>query len=816
MKITLAWLRNYIELPKSVTELEKLLTFAGIEVEGVKEIKALPQSVISARVISAEPVPKSDHLHCCMVDIGAYPYPEKTADGFIQVICGAPNCRAGLMAVIALPGTELDSITIAKAKIRGVESHGMLCSERELGISENHAGIIELPADTEIGISANELYNLPDTIFELEITPNRPDLLGYIGIARDLTAKLNVPLKTPSLNLPQASGDAHRMPLKLINKEPELCPRYMARLFDKVQIKESPLWMKSALIKSGLRPINNIVDITNYVLLEFGHPLHAFDYTRLSPENGSDVATIVIRKADAKEPFIALDGKSYTMDGDELFIADGVKASALAGVMGGLDSAISDSTSMIVMESAAFHPGSIRKTSYKHKISTDSSYRFERHLSDHAVDNASRRATQLICELAEAELIDVVHDNWEKPSEPVVLGIRPKRYEQVIGYTLIGERIREYLEKLGLSFVSMDDDALYFNIPPYRVDLEREIDLIEELARLDGYDKVPQKTLPGRIMDRHAYRIKRQMSDYVVSRGCFETLNYSFSDPELMLKLGYKADDVQMNMVKLLNPQSGTMSVMRTSLIPHLLQNLSYNINRGEKNVKLFEMGKTYEVVDGKRCEPTYLSAALTGCIRDEHWQEQLVQLGVSYVRGMMDELLSLCSLTEYCTEAICVPFLSDGQGIAYRVKGELVGYWGKLSAPVAESFGINLIDLKQEVWILTVNADLVARLTRDNKLKYVPIPRFPAITRDMSFLIDNSISYSDIVCCITSENSGLIGEVKVFDEYRGKQVPAGYRSLSIRVRFQDAEKTLTDEQVDQLLANIKLRLTEKWQINLR
>ncbi len=850
MKITLAWLRNYIDLPASVTELEKLLTFAGIEVEAVKHIKALPQSVISARVVSAEPVPKSDHLHCCMVDIGDYHYAEKTADGLIQVICGAPNCRAGLMAVIALPGTELEGITIAKAKIRGVESHGMLCSERELGISDNHGGIIELPEDMAIGISANELYNLPDTIFELEITPNRPDLLGYIGIARDLSAKLNVPLKTPELTLPKASGDAHIMPLKLINKEPELCPRYMARLFNKVQIKESPLWMKSALIKSGLRPINNIVDITNYVLLEFGHPLHAFDYTRLSPEQGDNINCIVIRKSEEKEAFTALDGKSYVMDGDELFIADGVKASALAGVMGGLDSAINANTNMIVLESAAFHPGCIRKTSYKHKISTDSSYRFERHLSDHAVENASLRASRLICELAEAEMIDVVYDNWNSPSKPMVLGIRPKRYEQLIGYSLEGDRIREYLEKLGLSFIQYGDwiegnitdfsavvchhmeemkqgvseyseqpdcvHTLYFKIPPSRVDLEREIDLIEEIARLDGYDKVPQKTLPGRIMDRHAYKIKRQISDYVVSRGCFETLNYSFSDPDLMLKLGYCESDPEMNMIKLLNPQSGNMSVLRTSLIPHLLQNMAYNINRGEKNVKLFEMGKTYVLSNGNRSEPIQLCAAMTGNLREEHWQEPQTQLGVSYVRGMMDELLSLTSLSGYDTEPISVPFLSDKQGVAYKLNGELLGYWGKLSAPVAESFGINLIDLKQEVWILYVNADVIASLTRQVKLQYMPIPRYPAVTRDVSFLIDNNVSYSDIVSCITYENKHLICDVKVFDEYRGKQVPSGLRSLSIRIKFQDAEKTLTDEQVDELLASIKLRLTDKWQINLR
>lgn len=850
MKIALNWLAKYIDLPSSVDELDRLLTFAGIEVEGITPMPALPDTVFSARIVSAEPVPKSDHLHLCKVDIGSYPYPEKDENACVQIICGAPNCRSGLMVLIAMPGTALPEFTISKAKIRGVESHGMLCSEKELGISDNHGGIIELPLETNIGVSANELYGLPDTVFELEITPNRPDLLGYIGIARDLSAKLNRPLRMPDVKLPEPVSTQLELPLKLINQNRDLCPRYTARLFSNVQIKESPLWLKSCLIKSGLRPINNLVDITNFVLLEQGHPLHAFDYSKLAPIANEQIPAIVIRTAERKEEFISLDAKSYLLDGDELVIADGEKPSALAGVMGGKISAISQQTTSIVLESAAFEPGSIRKTSYKHKISTDSSYRFERHLSEYTVEAASLRAAQLICELADATMCSTVHDDWQNPSVPIILGIRPKRYEQVIGYYMDGDKIMDFLGKLGLSFLqygnwkpgqiaSIEDvfchhgeemkrgvteftelpdcvHTLYFRVPPYRVDLEREIDLIEELARLDGYDAAPARKVQPSIMDRHAYRIKRQMTDYVVSRGCYETLNYSFTDAALMQKLGYDANEPEMKMITLRNPQSSAMSVMRTSLIPQLLINLAYNINHGEKNVKLFELGKTYLLENDKHVEPVQLSAVITGVDRDEHWQDKAVKLGLYHAKGLVEELLELLGISGCTVSAVNKPFLAAGDGYSYIQNDREIAYFGKLSAPIAEAFGIDLIDLKQDVWLINLDVDRIVELCRNINLKFKPIPRYPSVTRDLSFLIDDSVMYNDIRDGIMSLDSSIISDVSVFDEYRGKQIPEGKRSLSIHIKFQDLEKTLTDERIDHLVESVITMLKETWQINMR
>ena len=851
MKIALSWLAKYIEIEENTNELEEILTFTGIEVEAVENISALPETVFSAKIISAEAVTETDHLKRCLVDIGNFPYSEKKENGYLQVICGAPNCRSGMMSVIALPGSILPEMTITKAKIKGIESYGMLCSEKELGISDNHSGIIELSSETPIGITANELYELPDTIFELEITPNRPDLLGYIGIARDLSAKLKRSLKMPEINIPDAKCKAETMPLELVNKVPDLCPRYIARLFNKVELKDSPLWLKRALIKSGLRPINNLVDITNYVMLEYGHPLHCFDYDKLTPlPEKPKIPAIVIRRAYQNEPIITLDGKSYVLEGDEMVIADGIKPSAIAGIMGGNISAISETTKRIVLESAAFHPGSIRRTSYKHKISTDSSYRFERHLCAYSAADAAKRATQLICELTNAELCEVTYDSFPFPPKPLILGIRPSRYAQVIGYELEDEKIKDYLERLGLKFLQYGnwkqgkinnieelychhteemkqgkteftelancEHTHYYEIPPYRVDLEREIDIIEEIARLDGYAKIPVKTLPQRIMDRHSYRIKKIAVDYLISRGFYETLNYSFSEPNLLYKLGYKDGDRELEMITLKNPQSSNQSVMRTSLIPQLLQNLAYNLNRGEKNIKLLELGKTYHRQDVLSYEPYFLAGILTGLNKEEHWQEKASPLTIFWVKGIVEELLSFLHLENLSVQDIKVPFLSRTESAAYYLADTELAYYGKLTAAAAEKFDIDTIELKQDIWIVQFAMENIINATRTLKTQFQEIPRFPFVTRDISFLIADEIPYCEIVKTIAETDRNIISEVTAFDEYHGKQIPEGKRSLTLRLKLRDKEKTLTDERVDYLIDSVIKKLRETWQIIMR
>ena len=846
MKIALSWLKNYLELDGLETQLSDLLTFAGIEVEGIQELPAFGNMVIAAKVVSAEKVPKTDHLKLCSVDIGEHSYPEKDDNNQIQVICGAPNCTAGMMAILALPGTQLKDMKIEKAKIRGIVSHGMLCSERELGLSENHGGIISLPADALVGTLADTLYELPDCVFELEITPNRSDLLGYLGIARDLSAKLLRPVIQPAV--PELKIGKPELKLGLKNLEPKLCPRYTARVIKGITIKESPLWLKAALLKSGLRPINNIVDITNYMMLESGHPLHAFDYDKLAAEDEAQGhPDIVVRTAHNKEEFIALDGKKYILDGDELVIADGKKASALAGVMGSEYSAVSEQTVNIVLESAAFHPGSIRRTSYKHKLSTDSSYRFERHLPAQTAAEISDRAAALIIELAGGTICGELIDSYPLHDKEITLGVRPRRFESLIGYTLPNEEIRNILVNLGFTFIKygdfkpglidnmgdipalltkgvkgqesefieIQDDNFthYYQIPVYRKDITREADILEELARLAGYDKVPQKTTLGQVMDRHAYKIQNQAADWIVAYGAYETLNYSFTDPAQMRLLGYQNEDI--NYIQLVNPQNSNQSVMRVSLLPQLLTNLAYNLNHAERDVKLFELGKVYLKHESNHHEPKHLSAIFTGKVNAEHWQQKAAQIDYYWTKGCFEGLLSRLRIS-YQAKACELPYLIAKESSSYYHEKTLLGSFGRIKPAVLQAWGIDANSLGQDVWTLDFELENLITLTQNAGMEYQEIPKFPAVVRDLSFLISDQYGYLDLRSSIMALNTNVIREVKVFDEYRSKQIPEGFRSLSLHIIIQDQEKTLTDERVDELMALVHKTLTEKFEITMR
>ena len=837
MKITLSWLTKYLDINESVDELSNLLTFAGIEVEGITSIGALPSSVIAARVVSAEPVPKTDHLKLCQVDIGDYAFAAKAEDNTLQVICGAPNCQAGMMAILALPGSVLGDLEIKTAKIRGIVSNGMLCSERELGISENHAGIVRLPDQTVIGTSVNELYELPDTVFELEITPNRSDLLGYKGIARDLSAKLNRPMREPALKDVRFTNDGPQ--LGLYNEEPELCPRYTARVIHGVQVTESPLWLKSALIKSGLRPINNIVDITNYVMMETGHPLHAFDYAKLVGKDPmSSHPDIVIRKAYPQEEVLALDGRKYTLDGDELVIADGQKASAIAGVMGLEHSSITAETKTIVLESAAFHPGSIRRTSYKLKLSSDSSYRFERHLSAEYAQDVSIRATNLIQDLAGGEVCGALLDDYPNPESEQYLALRPARFTHLIGFELPESEIRSYMANLHFTYMGagryikgtqttvnelLTEDAAsklstavyahYYRVPSYRKDMGREADILEELARLAGYDKVPQKTAPQQVMDRHAYRIRNKVMDWMVQWGCYETLNYSFCDPRQMQDLGFEPEELPL--ISLINPQSSNQSVMRVSLVPQLLTNLAYNLNHAERDVKLFEQAKVYQKRGTEHVEPTQLAAVFTGSRTLEHWQSKAQPIDLTWIKGCFEGLPTSLGLS-YTLSPVTVPYLAPGEAFSCSCNGTIFGSFGRVKPSVLAKWGIDSSTIKQDVWIIEYSVDTLVALSRNINISYCAISRYPAVVRDISFLAPQKHTYEELKRAITSLDETLVADVQVFDEYLSQQIPEGCRSLSLHIVLQDQEKTLTDERVERLMNSVQKTLIENYSIRMR
>ncbi|HQQ68223.1 MAG TPA: phenylalanine--tRNA ligase subunit beta, partial [Candidatus Cloacimonadota bacterium] len=703
--------------------------------------------------------------------------------------------------------------------------------------SENHAGIVRLPDQTVIGTSVNELYELPDTVFELEITPNRSDLLGYKGIARDLSAKLNRPMREPALKDVRFAEDGPQ--LGLYNEEPELCPRYTARVIHGVQVSESPLWLKTALIKSGLRPINNIVDVTNFIMMETGHPLHAFDYAKLVGKDpqGSH-PDIVVRKAFPHEEVLALDGRTYTLDGDELVIADGQKASAIAGVMGLEHTSITADTRTIVLESAAFHPGSIRRTSYKLKLSSDSSYRFERHLSAAYAEDVSIRATNMILELAGGKVCGAMLDDYPNPEPEQYLALRPARFKHLIGFALPEREIRSYMANLHFEYMGtgryskgmqtsvtelLTDDAAsklsaaeyahYYRVPPYRKDMGREADILEELARLAGYDKVPQKTAPQQVMDRHAYRIRNKTMDWMVQWGCYETLNYSFCDPRQMQDLGFEPEELPL--ISLINPQSSNQSVLRISLVPQLLSNLAYNLNHAERDVKLFEQAKVYQKRGTEHCEPIQLAAVFTGSRTAEHWQSKAQPIDLTWIKGCFEGLPKHLGLN--CTLGpVNVPYLVSEESFSASCAGTVVGSFGRVKPSILAKWGIDSSTIKQDVWIIEYSVDTLVELSRNVSVSYCAISRYPAVVRDISFLAPQTHPYEELKRAITSLDEALVSDVQVFDEYRSQQIPEGFRSLSLHIVLQDQEKTLTDERVEQLMNSVQKTLIEKYSIRMR
>ncbi|PKN80453.1 MAG: phenylalanine--tRNA ligase subunit beta [Candidatus Cloacimonetes bacterium HGW-Cloacimonetes-1] len=839
MRISYNWLKDYIPLQYSTEEIKNILTFSGIEVEAVEEMPALQDTIVTAKILSADKVEGSDHLHVCQVDTG---------DQVHQVVCGAANCRAGITCVLALPGTRLGDITIKAAKLRGVASNGMLCSERELGISENHEGIIELGSDIALGHNVNDLFGLPDTMFEFEITPNRSDLLGLLGIARDLSASTGIPVNTPTPHFTESDLPVSSL-LSVDIADENLCSRYTARVIRNVTVTESPLWLKTKLTKIGLKSINNVVDITNLVMFESGHPLHAFDFDLL--ESTGEIKEIKIRNANDGEIITALDGKNYKLDINDLVIADGVKPIAIAGVIGGMNSHITESTKNIVLESAVFDPGSVRRTAYKYKLTTDSSYRFERHISAPSTDYSTGRAVQIILELAGGSLCKGICDSYPIPLAESILGLRPTRYESIIGYKLSDETILKYLSGLGLEFVQYGDwkagnitdlasvycyhaeqinlgnavfeekigcqHTMYFRIPHYRVDLEREIDIIEELARLDGYDKVPQKTTISLIMDRHAYEVKRRAKSYFSGCGFFEVINFSFDDPENIALLGLDETFQEANMISLINPQSSNQSVMRTTLIPQLLKTMQYNINHGESNVRIYEANKVYlRGNDGAHSENMRFSALVMGKNTEEHWLEKNSNTGFYHIKGIVDGLLNTLNLKISDVQNNTTPYLIDSFSVKYLSGASEVLRFGKLKPEVASKFGIDLIDLKQDIWVIDIDLNSVIELGRNFERKFIPIPKFPTVERDISFVISNEVPYSILREHIMKIDHQLICSVNVFDEYKGKQIPEGFRSLSLHIVLNDSGKTLTIERVDKVIDTIINMLLEKWQIKMR
>jgi phenylalanyl-tRNA synthetase beta chain len=797
------WLREYIELPDP-DALARILTFGGIEVETHYPYAQKLRDITIAKILAVEKHPDADKLSVCQVDTG---------NGIKQVVCGAPNCRENMLTPYAPVGVKLGNTVINKVNIRGIDSEGMLCSERDIDISDDHSGLMSLPDNAVIGKDLRSYLSLNDTIYEVEVTPNRPDLLGMLGIARDVAAltkqQLILPAGFPTdgYSYPNASlrlDSSKEFSFALSNEAPELCSRYLARVITGVRIMESPRWLKDKLLAAAIKPINNLVDITNYVMLEFGHPLHAFDYKLLKGDQ------IRIRKADKGEKISALDQRVYQLEENDLVIADKDNPVALAGIVGGTDSSITNSTETIVLEAANFNYLSIRRTAARLKINTDSSYRFERNLSDETVSLISQRATALICEICGGELLYTV-DSYPQPEEKRTLELRITRANRLLTTDFSAKDVTEMLESLGLRKTTTESESLRFEIPPYRKDLSREIDLIEELIRLYGYNNIPQKSEKESLTAWNWFHTKRYLADYLIFNGFSEAVNSSFTEPAIIKQLKLPVDDQRNHYFELNNPLGASFSMMRTTLIPGLLKNVQFNLHNGQTEIKLFELGKVYLKKDKEPEERYYLTGVVSGDISQDHWRYKTRETSIFSVKGYVEGLLAQLTDDEQHFRSADISYCQSGSGMEIVMNKIPVGTVGKLDPLLASS-----IDIEEAVYVFDIDITLLRKTAQHKTVSYREVNKYPPVTRDLSFVISKDFQHQEIEKTIRETNRELIGNIRLKDEFMGKNIPQGSRSLTYSILFSSREGTLTDERVNLLMDTIITKLKKDYEIEMR
>ncbi len=791
MLISWNWMTDFVDLAGIDPEKAAArLTLAGLEVAGMTRLCPPGlEKVISARITGLVPHPEADKLSLCTVSDG---------ENELQIVCGASNMKAGDTVALAPVGTRLpNGMTIKKARIRGVASTGMLCSAAELGLEEESAGIMILPDSLPLGEPVIELLKLQDTILEFEITPNRGDCLSVIGVARELAAIYQRPLRLPEAR--PGSGEKPVADLAAIEiADPDLCPRYVGRVVEEIVLGESPLWLKTRLRAAGVRAISNVVDITNYVMLETGQPLHAFDLDLLAERR------IVVRRAGKDTLFTTLDGVERKIDPETLMICDGREPVAIAGIMGGLNSEINDKTRNVLIESAFFTPASIRRSSQLLNLSTEASYRFERGVDPQATARAAARAAELLETLAAGRVAAGVLDICPDPAvcERSPIAFRPVQANRLLGLELDEAAIRDIFTRLQIALVEDEPGAWQVLPPPWRFDLEREVDLVEEVARLYGYDRVPVTELKisaAAVLDEPETVNLRRLRQVLINYGYFEAVNYSFIDPAAVRLLGFPPASRYFDFVQLKNPISSEMAVMRTTLLPGLLGNLENNLRVNVKDVRLFEIGRGFfRAADRKQpYEELFLAGVACGKRAREHFSGADEKLDFFDLKGLLEELADSLRLEfKYDPEGY-YGCLTPGQAAAVVFKDEVVGSVGRLHHQVAEN-----LDLDQEVLVFEIALEPLLSAAKAQTVSYQGLARYPAIYRDLAFLVGTEVAAGAMLDFIRRQHK-LIVNVEVFDVFQGESLPAGKKSLAFRLTFQDRNKTLTDKKVNAIIAKL-------------
>ena len=774
MKFSESWLRNLVDPKLSSEELSHLLTMAGLEVEALDPVAPAFDSVVVAHVLEVVKHPDADRLNVCQVDTGS--------GTPTTIVCGAPNVAVGLNVPCALPGAKLPGdFTIKIAKVRGIESSGMLCSAKELGIDEDASGLLVLPADAPVGQSIREYLDLDDNQFELKLTPNRADCLSLLGIAREVGAITGATTNLPVVpEVPASIADQRTIVLDA----PEACPLYCGRVIKGVDAKAStPEWMKRRLERSGIRAISALVDVTNYVMLELGQPLHAFDNTRLE-------GAVHARLAKPEEKLLLLNEQTIAVDADVLVIADDAKPLAMAGIMGGEESGITLDTSELFLESAFFAPKAIAGRARRYGFGSDASHRFERGVDFGGVRRAIERATQLIIDICGGQAGPVVEAKASLPArQPVRL--RTARAEKVLGLPLGGERIAGLFRGLALSFEQQGDDFLV-TPPSWRFDMEIEEDLIEEIARLYGYDNIPSPAPRGRMemmvqpeAQRPAYRVRQMLAD----RGYQEVVNFAFV--EEAWEADFAAKTAESDLIRLANPIASQMAVMRSNLFGGLVSNLVTNLKRKQSRVRLFEVGRTFhrdaaaQPVNGFH-QPWKLAGLAFGGALPEGWAGGSRKVDFYDVKGDVEALLAPAQLR---FDKLVHPALHPGRSARVLLDGQDVGCIGELHPEWVQKYDLPNAPVLFELDFAAVKLAKVPA--------YAEVSKFPPVIRDLAIVVDQNVALQTLLDGLKGQISGLIQDIQLFDVYVGKGVPENKKSLAFRIVMQDTQRTLQDSEVD-------------------
>jgi phenylalanyl-tRNA synthetase beta chain len=800
MKAPYSWLKEFVPCDLPASELGQMMTMQGSSVEELEYLGAGLEEIKVGHILEMGKHPNADKLTLCRVTDGEEEY---------SIVCGATNHKQGDKVALALPGVKLPAFEgkpLKKAKIRGVESFGMLCSERELGLGEDHAGIIILPEDAPVGAPFTEVAGLDDTLIEFEITANRGDCLSILGLAREMAAAVDKPIQLPPTRVEKPLSKKTDFTVEI--HDFDLCPRYTARVIEGVKIGPSPKWMQRRLEACGVRSINNIVDISNYVLLEFGHPLHAFDLDTLQGRK------IIVRRARPGETLLTLDDQERKLHEDDLVIADAERPVALAGVMGGAETEVSETTVNLLIESAYFDPTSIRKTSKKMGLSTEASYRFERGTDWEGLVDAGNRCCRLIEELAEGKVVgDLIDIQPEEGSPerlvPRKVELRVSRCNQVLGIHLSPGETMAILKRIGFTPGEKGEDLIEAPIPAYRNDIEREIDLIEEVARIYGYNKIKSEVprTPGRTQvkpwrDTYLERVRSRMQ----ALGFRDTLNSAFLGPELLDRMRLTEDDDLRKAVRVMNPLSVHESLLRTSLLPSILDALGRNARRLNHKAAIFEIARVYlpELSDPTRCERRVISGGAYGPLGEGWLAKKEDFYNFFDAKGAVEALLEMTGVEDYRFEPVDLPFLQPGRSAKLLLGDRQAGVLGEAHPETAEQFGI-----RERTMLFEIDLDAIRRQTRGDDIQFSAPPAYPATSRDFSFIAGIEQPVAELEQAVRKAAGKNLEDCYLSAVFEGGRIPPGKRSLSFRLVFRAPDRTLTDEEVNKQQDRI-LRSVEK------